>query len=362
VQCDYFDSGTCRSCTLLDQPYPDQVAAKQLRARAVITADSWDPPLTSAEQGFRTKAKLVVGGTVEAPTLGILGADLRRCPLHAPALVSAAEQIAEFITLARLTPYDVPSRRGELKYVILTEGDGLMVRFVLRSTESLARIRKHLPHLDATVVSVNLQPEHKAIVEGVQEIVLRGTTLPMTVGDVVLHLTPRAFSQTNTAVAGGLYRTAREWLDGLDVQQVWDLYCGVGGFALHLGAEVVGVETSVAAVDAARRSAAELDRTATFVVDDAAAFVRSTESRPDLVVVNPPRRGVGDLASWLEESGPRWVLYSSCYLPTLATDLAVMSSYRASRARVVDMFPQTEHTELLVLLERQPLRAARTTP
>ncbi len=354
MQCDYFDAGVCRSCTLIAQPYAEQVAAKQERAALLVAADRWDEPLTSPEQGFRTKAKLVAGGTVDAPTLGILGADLRACALHSPGIAAAIDQVADFITVAQLVPYDVAARRGELKYVLLTEGDGLMVRFVLRSTEAVARIRKHVARLDATVVSVNVQPEHKAVVEGAQEIVLRGHTLPMPVGDVVLHLTPRAFSQTNTAVAAGLYRTARQWTRDLPIRQAWDLYCGVGGFALHLDVPVIGVESNEAAVAAARRSATERNSPAAFVAEDAEAYARRTEPLPDLIVVNPPRRGIGGLAGWLQERGPQWVLYSSCNLATLGTDLAVMSAYRARRARVVDMFAHTDHVEVLVLLEREP--------
>ncbi|HMO10996.1 MAG TPA: 23S rRNA (uracil(747)-C(5))-methyltransferase, partial [Actinotalea sp.] len=99
---------------------------------------------------------------------------------------------------------------------------------------------KHLPALlDAlgpeTVVSANLQPDHKAVLEGPTEVLLTTrATLAMPVGDVVLRLRPQSFFQTNTAVASELYRTAARWTASLDVATVWDLFRGVGGFALHL--------------------------------------------------------------------------------------------------------------------------------
>ena len=72
-----------------------------------------------------------------------------------------------------------------------------------------------------------------------------------------------------------------------------------------------------------------------------------------MVIVNPPRRGIGaDLGQWLEGSGIDHVLYSSCNAATLAKDLAAMPSLRPVRARLLDMFPQTSHYEVLVLLER----------
>ena len=69
--------------------------------------------------------------------------------------------------------------------------------------------------------------------------------------------------------------------------------------------------------------------------------------------MNPPRRGLGaELATTLEASGTPTIVYSSCNPDTLARDLAAMPSYRAIEARAFDMFPQTEHLEVMVLLER----------
>ncbi|MCV2393613.1 23S rRNA (uracil(747)-C(5))-methyltransferase RlmC [Actinotalea sp. M2MS4P-6] len=366
MQCDYYDAALCRSCTLLEQPYDDQLARKVAGARAALGEGvRWELPVASAESGFRNKAKMVVAGTVEAPTLGILdgarGVDLRGCALHTPGITAALPVLAAFVTEASLTPYDVATRRGELKHVLVTDsGTALMVRFVLRSTEALARIRKHLPPLvaelgDRTVVSVNVQPEHKAVLEGEREIVLtEAGTLRMPVGDVTLHLRPQSFFQTNTAVAGALYRDAAAWVDELAVRTAWDLYCGVGGFALHLapGRDVLGVELSGEAVASALTSRDELGLTARFQAGDAAAFVRDVEAVPDLVVVNPPRRGLGELAGLLEASGVAHVLYSSCHVGSLGRDLRAMPSLRPVKARVYDMFPHTEHHETLVMLQR----------
>jgi 23S rRNA (uracil747-C5)-methyltransferase len=348
-----------------------QLARKVAHAEALLApwADAvWLPPVASRPEGFRNKAKMVVGGTVEQPTLGILdgarrGVDLRACGVLAEGLRAAMPAIASFIARARLVPYDVPARRGELKNVLLTESpDGrLMLRLVLRSTESLARIRKHLPSLLAelpqlAVVSANLLPEHKAVTEGETEIPLTADeTLAMRLDDVVLHLRPGGFFQTNTEIAAALYRQAREWLDEVRPASVWDLYCGVGGFALHVaapGRRVLGIETSAPAVESARLSAAEAGvADVAFEVGDATAIAGA--AAPDAVIVNPPRRGLGaELCATLEHSTAGTVVYSSCNAETLARDLAAMPSLRARRIRVFDMFPQTEHYEVMVLLER----------
>ena len=388
MHCSYFDAGRCYSCTLIEQPYAAQLAGKQQHVEALLGDHhdvEWLEPLASAPEGFRNKAKMVVTGTAESPSIGLLEADIRGCPLHTPGIRASLEVLADFIGRAGLTPYDVSARRGELKYLIVTESpDGeLMVRFVLRSTEAEARLRKHLPGLQADlpalrVASINLQPEHKAILEGEREIPLTDEqVLTMRVNGIALHLRPQSFFQTNTELAAALYRQARDWADRSRPTSVWDLYCGVGGFALHLAGfdkvrriepveinqrarSVTGIEVSEEAVVGARLSAAESGLAADFVAGDATAYAVEGGERPDLVVVNPPRRGITDeLAGWLEQSGTPTVIYSSCNALTLARDLAAMPSYRLTTGRVLDMFPHTGHYEAIVNLERVPRPATR---
>jgi len=370
-RCHHFDAHRCRSCTLMGVAREQQLSDKERHARSLVDAPVWLPTVAGADVGFRNKAKMAVGGTVDAPTLGILdrdfsGIDLHDCGLHSSGLRDALGRIAEWIREARLTPYDVGTRQGELKHVLLTQSpDGeMMLRLVMRSTALEARVRSRLPALREAVptllvVTINVQPEHKAVLEGEREIVLTDVaTLPMRLATgVTLRLRPRSFFQTNTFVAEALYEQARTWVDGLgDVRTVWDLYCGVGGFALHLaapGRAVLGVEISPDAIAAASATATELGLSAELVAGDATAYALGAGTAPDLVVVNPPRRGIGpDLAGWLEQSGVRHVVYSSCNAESLARDLALMPSLRPVEARVLDMFPHTTHYEVMVLLSR----------
>ncbi|WP_299924978.1 methyltransferase domain-containing protein [uncultured Nocardioides sp.] len=370
-RCHHFDAHRCRSCTLLGTTRDGQLSDKEAHARGLVSAPVWLPTVAGPDVGFRNKAKMAVGGTVDAMTLGILdrdlvGVDLRDCGLHSDGLRAALDRVGSWVSDAGLTPYDVGARRGELKHVLLTESPDaeLMLRLVMRSTALEARVRSRLPALleavpALRVVTINLQPEHKAVLEGEREIVLTAEpTLPMRLATgVTLRLGPRSFFQTNTAVAEALYDQARAWVRDLpDVRTAWDLYCGVGGFALHLagaGRDVLGVEVSADAIAAATATAAELGVPARLVAADATAYALGSDAVPDLVVVNPPRRGIGsDLAAWLETSGVRHVVYSSCNAESLARDLALMPSLRPVEARVLDMFPHTTHYEVLVLLAR----------
>ncbi len=395
MQCDYFDAAVCRSCTLMGQSYGEQVRDLQATVADTLAEQvapgSWHEPATGPESHFRNKAKLAVGGTRQAPTFGILdraghGVDLRDCGLYEPGLHRAVIQLADFVTDLGLTPYDVPRRTGELKHLIVTHSpDGeSMIRFVLRSPGQLGRIERALPDLLAAVpstrvVSVNLLPEHKAALEGDDEIFLTTEqTLPMRLNDITLHLRPRSFFQTNTSVAAQLYRQAQQWISAIEPSSVLDLFCGVGGFALHAAtawrfrysssparprllnppapAAVRGVELSEDAVTSARLSAEQLPgRSSVGAIQFEAADATNAldDGWPtDLVIVNPPRRGIGELAAALERSDATHVLYSSCNATSLAADLERMPSLHVTRARLFDMFPQTRHHEVLVLLER----------
>ncbi|MDO5661727.1 MAG: methyltransferase domain-containing protein [Brachybacterium sp.] len=425
MRCHHFDAGTCRSCTLLDVPRHQQIedAGRAVETllhpflRPGVDPDAvWGAPIISREAGFRTRAKMVVSGTAAAPVLGLApgaggpaadphaGVDLTDCPLHQDGIQGVLEGVRALIRRAQVPPYDVARRRGELKNVLVTaspDGEHL-VRLVLRSDRALDRIREHLPALledlpSIRIVSANLHPEHKAVLEGEVEIPLVGPeALPIRLQDLTLFARPQSFTQTNTEVAAALYQQVGAWVSELatargtaDPLVIWDLYCGIGGFALHCvgpGRRVVGVEISAPAIASACASRDLLrvqhpDLAAEFHVADATdwATTRLTEPRhpeagpsdaahphaehpdagpapadnPDVVIVNPPRRGIGQrLAGLLEEHGPHDVLYSSCNPATLGADLGAMPAYRIIRAHLVDMFPHTRHDEVLVHLRR----------
>lgn len=372
--CHYFEAGRCRSCTLIETSAAQQLRDKEERCRALLPGvpeQAWLPTVPGGVRDFRNKAKLVVGGRPGRVTLGILGpdgagVDLRDCLIQQPAIRAMIPDLARFIEQTGLPPYDVPKRRGELKFVHVTvsPAEELMLRFVVRSAQALEVLRDRLPQLRravpaATVVSVNLLPEHKAVLEGEREELLLGSSLAMDTGaGFALHLRPQSFFQTNTGVARALYAQAAEWIGFAGPDSLWDLYCGVGGFALHCAGSVrsvLGVEISEEAVRSARRSAREAGIAARFEAGDATAFALGSEEIPEAVIVNPPRRGIGgELAGWLEEAhGIRHVVYSSCNPESLAVDLAAMPSLAVREARVFDMFPHTRHLEVAVLLERR---------
>lgn len=379
LNCHYYDQAICRSCTQLSLDYPQQCQQKQASVEAILSQCSneisWLPMVTSSIAGFRNKAKMVVSGHWQAPILGLLDRqfqahDLVSCPLYSAELQATFEPIRLWIQQLQLMPYDVIKRQGEMKYVIVSIDEhtkALMCRFVLRSTQDIAKIQQYLPTLMETlpnldVVSVNIQPLPAAIVEGEQEILLtEKKVLTHWLNGLPLHCHPRSFFQTNSQVAAQLYAQAQDWIADSQPSQLWDLFCGVGGFTLHaaqvMQGKATGIEINADAIESAQRSAQHLglsDRLQfrALTADDFAHT--ATDAAADCIIVNPPRRGIGaKLCQFLNHSTVTQLIYSSCNPESLAEDLKRLHQFKSIQARVFDMFPHTQHAEVLVLLVRR---------
>ena len=374
MHCALYDAGRCRSCQWLELPLTQQLADKMANLRELLAghpAATWLAPVSGPETAFRNKAKMVVSGSVERPLLGMLHRDgtpedLTDCPLYPPSFEPVFAALKPFIARAGLTPYNVARKRGELKYLLLTESQqgGMMLRFVLRSADKLAQLRAALPLLQQQlpqlkVITANIQPVHMAIMEGEQEIFLSDQpALAENFNGVPLWIRPQSFFQTNPTVASQLYATARDWVRALPVNHMWDLFCGVGGFGLHCATpqmRLTGIEIAPEAIACAKQSAAQLGLTNLhFQALDSTQFATHEDDIPQLVLVNPPRRGIGaELCDYLSRMAPPYIIYSSCNARTMAADIDRLQGYRVERVQLFDMFPHTAHYEVLTLLVRE---------
>lgn len=382
LPCQHYQQGHCQSCQWLDLPYVTQLDKKQQHLKQQLahidcSQTQWEAPYTSELQAFRNKAKMAVSGMVERPILSHPQStvDLTDCPLYPAHFAQIFAVLKDFIARAGLVPYNIAKQKGELKYILLTESQmdgGLMLRFVLRSETKLPLIQREFAGLMAKlpqlkVVSLNIQPQHAAILEGEKEILLtEQQTLPESFNQIPLFIRPQGFFQTNPKVAEGLYGTAQHWIKDLPITRLWDLFCGVGGFGLHCATvlqqanpnkeiELTGIEISASAIAAATQSAQQLGlKNVNFQALDAKNFAFEQSQTPDLVIVNPPRRGIGsELARFLNKLAPHFILYSSCNAETMGNDLTKLSDYQLQKIQLFDMFPHSHHYEVLCLLERK---------
>jgi 23S rRNA (uracil747-C5)-methyltransferase len=275
------------------------------------------------------------------------------------------QYLEHWIQIAGIPPYRLDKQKGELKYILLTQSQAtgdFLLRFVLKSETALPRIQANLDRLlnsfpAIKVVSANIQPIHMAVLEGEIEIFLtEQKILDEYFNNIPLKIRPKSFFQTNPLVAAQLYKTAQEWTSTLTPNTLWDLFCGVGGFGLHCATPhtyLTGIEIEAEAIECAKLSAQQLGlKNINFQALDSSTFAIDQSTPPDLIIVNPPRRGIGqELATKLNEFSPKAILYSSCNAATLASDLKYLSQYSIQTVQLFDMFPHTAHYEVLCLLK-----------
>jgi 23S rRNA (uracil747-C5)-methyltransferase len=379
MECSYYQQKKCLSCHKINQSYSSQLTEKQerlLQTLAIFNPKEVCDPYASPESGFRNKAKMAVLGTVEKPVLGIQNQnnmiDLCDCPLYSLNMQNILKLVRTYIRKQGLVPYNINKRKGELKFVIITESiiddkSQFMLRFVLKSHRFVEKIKNSYQFLqdkikNLNVVTINIQSNHAAILEGDEELILTDNPfLAFNFNQIPLYIKSKSFFQTNSYIAEKLYQTASRWVTHLKISSIWDLFCGVGGFGLHCICHVkdshiqlTGIEISSDAIECASKSAKKLgyDKL-NFKSLDATKYVINQKDTPDLVLLNPPRRGAGkSLIQYLESIKPHYILYSSCNLSSMADDLQLLSGYQMMKVQLFDMFPHTSHMEVLVLLEK----------
>lgn len=369
--CSYYDTKVCHSCSMIDLFYSEQLSEKSAHLHKALedfTVNEWLKPTSSQIKGFRNKAKMVASNGEEGIILGLSDeVSLIGCPLYDISMQKVLEHTQNWLRSLGIKAYDIKKKKGELKYVLLTRSSDngeMMLRFVLRSHGIISRLQGNLEMLisiapELKVITVNIQPIHMAILEGDEEIFLtEATRLEEKLNGIPLFIRPKSFFQTNPEVAAKLYKTVANWTDELEAKTVIDLFCGVGGFALHVASNersVIGIEIENEAIECAKESARALGiETLTFKALDAVSFSTETLRAPDEVIVNPPRRGLGqELCKWLERVSPNDILYSSCNSVSLARDLEWLKSYECVKVQLFDMFAHTQHYETLVHLKKK---------
>jgi 23S rRNA (uracil747-C5)-methyltransferase len=374
--CSYYNLGICRSCNRIEDTYEHQLQLKSEKLSKLLAhfpLIEQLPSVPSERQGFRNKAKFTVTGTLENPIIGLTGEseldkgrEITNCLLHHPEINKILQQIPSFIEKAKLVPYQIKSKTGELKGIIVyfsQESQEMYLRLILRSKESLDRIKKnssffiHEKSL-VTCLSANIQPIPHAILEGEEEIFFtENHFIHHQMGEIRMTLHPQGFVQTNQKIAQKLYMTAANWVQEIKPHTFVELFSGQGAFSFFIQSFVtkaVGVEINPDAVRRAHLTASENQwNHLSFIAQDAGAVLKEVLSlRPDILLVNPPRRGLGQAIELVKKIQSPYFIYSSCNAETLAQDLEELKThYSPLRSQLFDMFPHTDHFETLVLLK-----------
>lgn len=377
MDCHWFNTRHCRSCELLDRSYDETILLKEKKLAELFSGHNLflkeTVGLDNHVENSRNKAKLALYGDSTDMQFGFYDSHLNfkkleECPLHMEGLNEILPVLKSKLLEYKIYPYSLTEKKGELKYVILSKSQShndLLIRFVLRSKESLDRLKKMAAVLVAEfpfikVVTANIQPEHKAVMEGDEEIVLSSEDKILhQFSDVYLTLGPRSFFQVTPVIAEKLYTSAGKAVQEHNVKSFLDLFCGVGAFSYFAAKscpDVLGVELSKEAIVCAQSSIGlnKVSGKIAFEALDVEAFLKNQTKNFEAILVNPPRRGLNkSIIKDIMAQRPKLIIYSSCNAETLARDFSDLSQeYKIASAQIFDMFPYTEHFETLMIMLR----------
>jgi len=362
--------GTCGGCSLQHLDATDQLALKQdvlldnFRRIGAVEPGRVLEPISDAPWGYRRKARLAVKHVTKKGRV-LVGfrernqpyvADMARCETLHPALGDRLLDLAELI--------DGLSIRDRVPQIEAAVG-GNAVAMVFRVLEPPTR--SDLAALDVFGQRHDIQVFLQS--KGPDSIVpLPGSPAPPPLYydipgfDISIEFSPTDFVQVHAGVNGKMIDRALDLLAPDDTTRVLDLFCGLGNFSLPLATrarEVVGVELAAEMVLRAGRNAQRngIENVEFRQADlGAPAAADSPDWRDfDLVMLDPPRTGAGEMMEVLGRIGAERIMYVSCHPGTLARDaqhLVYKLGYELAAAGVMDMFPQTSHVESMALFHR----------
>ncbi|KPU43528.1 23S rRNA (uracil-C(5))-methyltransferase RlmCD [Oxobacter pfennigii] len=167
-----------------------------------------------------------------------------------------------------------------------------------------------------------------------------------------------SFFQTNSLGAEKLYGAVQEYLSDASGKTVYDLYCGTGTITQIVAQKakmVYGIELVEEAIDSAIDNARLNNiENIRFIAGDVGEKLKEIEEKPDIIIVDPPRAGIGPKAlKQIVDYGVKEIIYVSCNPKTLVDNLSDMieAGYKLERVKLVDMFPHTRHCEVVVKIE-----------
>ncbi len=330
-----------------------------------------------AEIGYRNKAQIPCGkNNAGKSVFGFFAPHSHRiiesehCALQPSFYGKITEIVEAFLTAYQIAPYDEETHKGLVRHLFIRDGrqsGEIMVCLVVNGNK--------LPHSDKLVdmllstglnitsilLNINKKPGNEIL--GRETIVLHGKEgITDTLCGLSFDISPLSFYQVNHDGAEVLYGVAAEFAELTGEEILLDLYCGVGTIGLSMAKKakkLIGVEVIPAAVENAKKNAAKNGiENAEFICADAgkAAETLAAEGiRPDVVVIDPPRKGCGeDVISAMAKMSPRRIVMVSCNSATAARDCKRLSEigYMPTKMRAVDMFPRTGHVETVVLLSK----------
>ena len=371
----------CGGCDFWHMDYVEESRLKAERVRTCLNRmggeNLAEVPILAAPTcyGYRNKAQYpvaakkgrVYAGFFKAGTHEVV--ENKRCLILPEETDAVKDAVIDYVNQYRIPVYDETTHTGLLRHIYVRRGveSGQVLVCLVCNGEKLPRVPELLKRLEkipgftTLVLSVNTKKGNAVL--GDKFITLHGPGfIEDTLCGLNFRLSPRSFYQVNHHQAQRLYRAAIDQAEITRDDLVLDLYCGVGTITLAMAGaagKVIGVEVIPQAVedakDNARRNGIE---NAEFFCGDAGQAALELEKQgiiPDVVVVDPPRKGLNaDTIEALHRMSPRRIVYVSCDPATLARDVALLKEkgYTLKNAMAADLFPRCAHVESVVTLSK----------
>lgn len=343
--------GRCTGCPLMTTHEEDQRAIKLAElARLGLEVERIEAP--GPELGYRYSAKRVAFGREGALRLGSYRrgthnhADMGGCLVDHPRITEAADELARVASEQRVAPYDETTKEGLLRYLWLkTDGERVLTTLVFAKAAS--EVATHLAEAMtlSSGVAVSVQAAEGNSWRGATAQPVRGDErLQIAFGDITTEVGPLGFMQPNPVVARALYDALVGESGG---STAFDLYAGAGVTTALLARRFERVIPCESHPESAALLGVE--------PMSAKAMLRGTSESPELVIANPPRKGLGpEVCAALIARAPSRVHLMSCGPEGLVRDLAALDAdYRLERLQAFDTLPQTTHVELVAHLVRR---------
>ena len=368
----------CGGCQFRHMNYAEELEAKRIRVEDALRrlggAEIHVSAILGAEQvdRYRNKAQFPVA---KGPRIGFYRPrshdviDVDDCLLQGEAAARLRGAVKEWMAEYSIPAYNERTFTGLVRHVyVRTNRAGrslccLLVngRGVPREAELVRALRRAEPNLAGIVLGVN--EKHNNVILGDSYRTLWGEDfLSDTLCGLTFRLSVPSFYQVNPAQTEVLYGKALEFAGLTGAETVLDLYCGIGTISLVMARKagmVWGAEVVPQAVDDAianaRRNHIENARFLCADAGEAARYLEGEGVRPDVVCVDPPRKGLAeDVVDTIADMGPERVVYVACDPGTLGRDVKRVAGrgYTLKKAVAVDMFPRTAHVETVVLLSK----------
>lgn len=370
----------CGGCSCRHMSYAATLNAKRQQVvdcfQRIAHLDAPVLPVLGMDEpsAYRNKTALPVGGTVDAPYVGFFAPrshaiiPIDRCANAMPPADDISHAILQWMQANHVAPYMEESHTGLIRHIVtrVNRQHQALVTLAVNGTAipHAEALWEALRPLGAVGLVLNENRERTNVILGRKFRTLFGaSTLQDTLCGLTFDLSPAAFFQVNPVQTEALYQTALDFAELRPDDRLCDVYCGAGTISLMMARhcrEVLGIEIVPQAIENAHANAKRNGITnADFrcgAAEDVLPALVSEGLRPDVIVIDPPRKGVEPaVIDAIAKAGPRRVVYVSCNVATQARDAALLCAqgYHLDKLQPVDMFCWTSGVECVASFTRE---------